>query len=195
MNAYQKVSVIVALCLYAPLSYQILKGQVTQNLATFILWGSLDVFAAASIFIAHGNFQLPTAYVFGCTLVILCILKSGNYGWTKVETRVSILVLLCLAAWCVIVWGFSNPWLATVLSTTGVVLAGYPQLRDSWRKPEESPVLIYLGYTFVNVLSTLGGAGWTVQERLYPGACTVLVLVITAISARKFLKPRVGGVQ
>lgn len=185
MNVYLKVSVIVALALYIPLSYQILKGKVKQNLATFILWGSLDAFAAASIFVSGGNFQLPFAYVFGCTAVIVCILRSGNYSWTKVETRVSILVGLCLVAWCVIVWGYNNPWLATVLSTTGVVLAGLPQLRDSWRKPEDSPWLIYIGYTFANVMSTIGGKGWTVEERLYPFACSVFCGIIVLVSLRR----------
>ncbi|HBD24797.1 MAG: hypothetical protein A2566_00130 [Candidatus Zambryskibacteria bacterium RIFOXYD1_FULL_40_13] len=185
VNIYQKVSVVVALILYLPLSYQILTRKVTQNLATFILWGSLDAFAGASIFVAGGNFQLPVAYVFGCTLVVTCILKSGNYNWTRVETRVSILVVVCLTAWCVIVWGYDNPWLATVLSTTGVVLGGFPQLRDSWRRPEESPWLIYTGYTFVNVLSVVGGKGWTVEERLYPFSCAILCGIIVLVSLRR----------
>lgn len=105
-----------------------------------------------------------------------------------IETRVSIIVGLCLVAWCVIVWWYDNPWLATVLSTTGVVLGGLPQLRDSWRRPKESPWLIYIGYTFVNVMSTVGGKGWTVEERLYPGACTILCGIIVLASMRRATK-------
>jgi len=187
MNTYQLVSVIRALILYFPLGYQILKSPVTQNLATFILWGSLDAIAGASMIAqGSGNYQLPFAYVLGCVIVIACVLKSGKYSWTRVETAISILVLVCITAWLVIVWVFHNPWLATVLSTTGVVLAGAPQIRDSWRKPEESPFMIYVGFTFVNVLSVMGGASWTAEERLYSGSCTILCGLVTAISARKF---------
>jgi hypothetical protein len=185
MNTYQKVSVIMALSLYLPLGYQILTRKISQNLATFILWGSLDAFAAASIFVEHGNYQLPMAYVFGCTIVIVCILKSGNYSWSRVETAVAILVTGCLAVWCIIVWGFESPRLATILSTAGVVISSLPQLRDSCRRPEESPLVIYAGYTFVNVLSTIGGKAWTVEERLYPVSCAVLCFAIVLASMRR----------
>lgn len=182
MNTYQTVSVIVALLLYVPLCWQILSGRVTQNLATFVLWGSLDLIAGLSILVQGGNYQLPLAYVLGCILVVLSILKSKNYGkWTGYETMLSILVLFCTIAWAV-----SGPWFATIFSTAGVVIAGLPQLRDSWREPEKSPLAIYLGYTFVNVMSTMGGKAWTVEERLYPGSMVVLCFIIVLITMRKY---------
>ena len=181
VNIYQKASLVLALLLYIPLSYQIVKGLVRQNLATFLLWGLLDAIAGVSLLVQNGNYQLPLAYVAGCTLVILSILKSKNFGgWASYETKVSLMVIACAVAWRI-----SGPWLATIFSTAGVVIAGFPQLRDSWRDPASSPLLVYIGFTVVNVLSTVGGKAWTVEERLYSGACSVLCVAVVVASLRR----------
>ncbi len=185
MNVYQWASVILALCLYIPLDRQILRGEITQNLATFILWGSLDAVAGASIYVqGGGNYQLPFAYVLGCSTVLVSILRSRNYSWTKVETRVSLAVVALSIGWWIMVYVEHNAWLATILSTLAVVAAGLPQLRDSWRDPSKSPLEIYIGYVVVNALSTIGGKGWSVEERFYPGFCLLLCATIVGASMR-----------
>ncbi len=181
MNWYQSVSVVLALGLYVPLGVQILQGKVVQNLATFILWGLLDTIAGTSLYVQGGNYGLPFAYVAGCTFIIACILKKRTYNWTSFETKVSFLVLLSIVAWMV-----SGPYMATIFSTTGVVLAGVPQVKDSWRNPKQSPMLLYIGYAFANLLSTIGGKSWTVEERLYSFACFLLVLVVVGATSRKY---------
>ena len=183
VNVYQKVSTVVALCLYLPLAWQILKGQVKQNLATWLLWGTLDAIAAVSIFVQGGNWHLPAAYVVGCTFTIICMIRARVLAWTRFETIVSIMVIACLIG-----WKMSGPWLATVLSTTGLVLATVPQIKDAYKAPHEMPFLIYVGYTFVNVLSTIGGKAWTVEERLYPVSAAICCVVIVMVSGRKFFQ-------
>jgi hypothetical protein len=186
LNIYQKVSVVVALSLYLPLGYQILRGTVVQNLATFALWGALDAIASASIFLQGGNYQLPAVYVLGCIITILCILKARTFGWTRYETQVSIVVLECIVAWKV-----SGPWYATIFSTAGVVFAGLPQLKDSWMNPEKSPLYSYIGFSFVNLMNTIGGKAWTVEERFYPFWCTILCVAIVLVSMRQMLPEEV----
>jgi hypothetical protein len=180
MNLYQKVSVVLALALYFPLAWQILRKTIEQNLATFILWGSLDVIAAISIMIQGGNYQLPAAYVAGCVLIILCILRTKTFKWTWFETFVSLLVVTCLVGWY-----YSGPRLATILSTTGVCLAGLPQIKDVWLGPNKKIAITYFGYTIVNGLSVAGGKVWTVEERLYPFCCMVMCIIVTVLSLRK----------
>lgn len=184
MNIYTKLGVIVALLMYPPLAYKILKRRVEQNLAAFILWGLLDAVAALSLFVQGGNWFLPGAYVFGCITVVVSLLIVKTYEWTIFETFVSLLVLACIVGWAV-----SGPRMATIMSTTGVMLAGAPQLVDAIKKPAQQPILEYLGFTIANVLSTMGGKSWTVEERLYPGACVVLCgAVLIACSRKYFLK-------
>lgn len=176
---------MLALSLYLPLVWQITKRQVTQNLATFILWGTLDAVAAGALIAQHGNWYLPAAYVGGCVLVIASLIYVRTVSWTWFETAISIMVVACIIGWY-----YSGPRMATILSTTGVVLAGLPQLWDIYKKPKEAPFAIYVGFVMVNLLSTLGGKAWTVEERLYPFACLILCFVVMAFCARKFfLKP------
>lgn len=181
MNIWQFTSVILALGLYVPLAVQILRGSVKQNLATFVLWGLLDGIAGASLYVQGGNYQLPFAYMSGCMLTIGCILKSRTFSWTSFETKVSFLVVVSIVAWMV-----SGPYMATIFSTTAVVLAGIPQVKDSWKNPEHSPFMLYIGYTVANLLSTIGGKMWTVEERLYPFSCFLLCLVIVGVTSRKY---------
>jgi hypothetical protein len=193
MNLYQIASTVLAFLLYIPLAWQILTGQVTQNIATWILWGVLDAIAAFSMYMhkkekkegaraeEEGNWHLPTAYVLGCTMTILCMLKARLFNWTWFETITSFMVVVCIVGWKI-----SGPRTATILSTAGVVLAGFPQVKDAMLHPEAMPFLVYLGFVIVNVLSTIGGKAWTVKDRLYPLACGGLCLLIALFSAQKF---------
>lgn len=187
MNIYQKLSVILGLSLFLPLAWQILKGKVRQNMATFILWGSLDGIATGSIFLQHGNYQLPAAYTVGSMIIILCILRSRTIEWTWFESFVTILVVACIIGWKV-----SGPYMATVMSSTGLFLAGLPQLvNEAWKKPREFPTGLYLGYCAANILSTLGGKNWSVEERLYPVlAFAICALMVLASSRKYYSRPR-----
>ncbi len=177
MNVYQKVSVVMALMLYVPLGYQIYTKKVSQNLATFILWGILDAIVAASIYVQGGNYQLPLGYIGGCCVVITCILLTDTGEWTWVETFIS-----CLVALSIIAWALSGPWAATIFSTTGVVLAGLLQVKDAWFKPAEQPLAVYVGFLIANSLSVLGGKAWIVEERFYPTGCVILCFIIVMVT-------------
>jgi hypothetical protein len=167
--------------MYPPLVWQILRRKVTQNLASFLLWGMLDAVAAASIIFQKGNWYLPAAYVLGCIAVVTSLVIVKTWAWTNFETFVSFLVVICLIGWAI-----SGPRLATILSTTGVVLAGIPQLIDTYKKPDEQPLLSYFGFTIANTLGVLGGAAWTIEERLYPAACVVLCGAVWILCFRKY---------
>ena len=188
LNIYQKISTAVALCLYLPLSYQILKGQVKQNFATWILWGLLDGVVAASLYAQSGNWHLPAAYVCGCTLVLVCMFRATTFEWSNFETFICVLVGMCIVGWY-----FSGPWMATVLASISMALATLPQIKQAFDSPEEMPLGTYVGYVFVNVMSTIGGKNWSVEERLYSGICAVLTIVIVICALQRYLpsfKPR-----
>jgi len=181
---------LLALSLYPPTARQILRREMEQNLATFILWGTLDAVVAVSIMFQHGNWYLPAAYVLGCMVVITALIIVKTYSWTWFETAIAIMVVACIVGWKI-----SGPRMATIMSTTGVVLAGLPQLLDAYRKPATKPMIIYSLFTLANVLSVMGGKAWTVEERLYPSACSILCLMVTMAYGRKlFSRPSESGV-
>ena len=75
--------------------------------------------------------------------------------------------------------------MATISSTLAVVIAGLPQIKDSWKKPDRPTSFIYLGYTVVNTLFFFGGKTWSIEERFYPGCMIGLCLVITLVAFRE----------
>lgn len=182
------VATCLALALYTPLCMQILKGTAKQNLATWALWTVLDGIAAASLVVQHGNYLVVAAYTLGSAVVAMCILRSRNFAWTYLETLVSVLVILSVIGWAV-----AGPLYATVLSVAGLVLASIPQLVDSYRKPQDMPLGIYLGYGVANLLSLLAGKDWSIAERLYPGSALIMTLLMCACGLRKFF--RKSGLQ
>jgi hypothetical protein len=116
-------------------------------------------------------------------ITIACLLYKRLFSWTRFETFVTALVVVCL-----VVWALSGPMWATVASSVAVFIAGFPQIRDSWREPNLKTGLIYIGYTLVNLSSFIAGKDWSVKERFYYGLTTIMVLTIAAASLRKELR-------
>ena len=185
MNPWIITSVVLALALYLPLCYQIINGKVKQNLATWILWSSLDGVCAATIWAQAGNYQLVLAYTLGGLITTFCILKSGEAKWTWFESFITGMVF-----GCVIIWVLAGSRLASIAGTSAMIIAGIPQLLESYRKPWGSPILIFLGYTIANGLSVVGAKGWTIEERFYPGSACLFCATLTIFATQKlWLKP------
>lgn len=99
MNIFIELGSITALVVYIPLCIQIILGKVKQNFASWMLWSALDATAMATIIYQKGNYLLPATYTLGSFIVMLLILRSKNFSWTRVETYTSLLVLVSLAIW------------------------------------------------------------------------------------------------
>ncbi len=181
MNIYNWMSVSLAVILYLYLARQIRKGSAEQNLATFISWGLLDTVAGVSLYVQHGNWYLLLAYVAGCALIVGCIISSAKFTWGWVE-----IVCFAMVVVSIVIWKLSSPAYATIISTAGVAIACYPQIKDAILKPKTAPADVYVGFVIVNALSTAGGKAWTIDERLYPGVCTVLCILIVGFASRKY---------
>ena len=176
---------LLALLLFYPLISGILRGKIKQSVATWILWISLDAIALVSIILQKGNYLLLVFYCTCGTVVVLSLIYKRLFTWTQFETFILALVIVCL-----IIWGLSGPRWATIASTVAVCISGCPQVRDSWREPDRTTGLIYIGYTVTNSLSFFGGKAWTIEDRFYPGMMALLCITIaTTAFRRKELKP------
>lgn len=186
MNALVWAGSILALLTYFPLWKQVRNGKAKQNLLTWALWGALDAVVAATIIVQGGNFLLLVVYTIGSTITVYFILKAGNKAaWTWFETMVASLTIASM-----VIWYLSGGKVATIASTTAMLIAGIPQLIDAWKKPQDMPFLAYISYSIANCLSTAGGKSWAIEERFYPAGATVFCFLIATFAARKFwLKP------
>ena len=167
----------------------LMKDDVEQNFATWLLWALLDLIAALSILFQGGNHTLPFFYAFWGMMIAAILLYKKQLTWSWFETLVVSLVIIC-----VIVWALSGSRIATIASTTAVAIATFPQFLAAWKKPETAGhPMIWVGYTIANVLSLYGGKTWTVEERFYPGVCVVLCASMAILCGRKSKSSRRSG--
>lgn len=181
INPWIAASTALAIALYFPLCWELAHARVKQNIATWILWVALDAVLAGTMIVQGGNYLLTVVYVIGGSITVLCISRSGEWQWTRFETLVSILVLVCIAIWISV-----GPKPATVVSSLAVVIAGLPQLVDGWRKPQDTPVLIYSGYTVAVFLSLKGAKDWSIEQSFYYICAGALCLLYVLVGLRKY---------
>lgn len=182
MNIFLVLASVIAIATYFPLQRQIVSGKVTQNLLTWILWGTIDLLIGIESIFGEGNFLLALTYGLGSFVIAGFIFKTKHKTeWTWFETMVIVLVVVCL-----LIWYFSGTKIAIIASTLAMFISGIPQLIDSYKKPHEIPVVAYIGYLTANCFSLAGGKSWTIEERFYPVMAGLVCILILACSVRKF---------
>lgn len=178
-NPWVALSALIAFTLYVPLCRAILSKDpekcVEQNIASWVLWGLLDVIALVGILSDKGNYLLVATYTLGAVITSTCILLSpSKIQWTWVETLSVVLVITCL-----ILWKNFGSTLAIISSSAAVFVASIPQMVSAWKKPDKKSGLIYAGYSLANILSVIGGKNWSAEERCYPSFAAVACLIVT----------------
>lgn len=172
---------LVASLIYIWLIGSILVGRVKQSFATWALWTALDTIALVSIILQHGNYLLLVFYCLGGVLITASLLYKKQFIWTNFETFVLILVVICL-----IIWWTSGSRMATISSSSAMLIASLPQIKDSWTAKRDKEVAwMYFGYTLANTMSLFGGKNWSIEERFYPFICVVICISIFLSAIRK----------
>ncbi len=183
MNWFGFLGNLIGILMYPPLCREILRGNVKQNFATWILWATLDGIVAASIAFQHGSFWLPVIYTVGSGVTALCIWRCCERTWKWFETTVTLLAVICM-----IIWVHSGPYVATIASTTAIGIATIPLLVDCYQKPHEVPMSSYVGFFLANAFTVLGGKEWAVRDRFYPSGAALLCLLILGLGAQKYFR-------
>jgi hypothetical protein len=168
---------IVGFGAYIPLTIGIINNTARQSFAAFFLWGLLDTIAMVSSVLQHGNFWLAASNVAGAFSIAGLLLYKRQFEWSRIETLTSVLVIICLA-----VWYRAGHTSAIVASSLAVVIAGIPQMVHTQRRPQDTPMTIYLIWLIANMLSLFAGRAWTIDQRFYAVCGLVLCSSILAIA-------------
>jgi hypothetical protein len=169
---------VMALLLFIPLIRSFLKeGVEGQSGATWFLWAALDTILTISVIEQRGNFYLPLGFAIGDTLVVILLLIKGQFRWGRFETAILLMVI-----GCVIGWKLAGPKIATISATMGICVAGIPGLVAMWKHPQRKVGNIWGGYVLANLLSFLGGATMTIEERFAPAVFALCSLAMFAAS-------------
>lgn len=171
---------VIGLAAYAVLIVALFKSKTEQSFAAFLLWAMLDLIATITTIIQGGNYWLALSNAIGSSVITLILVFRKQVSWSWVETMTAFLVVICL-----VVWFTSGERAGIVVSSLAIVIASIPQMVDTFKKPEATPTSAYLVFTLGNVVSLIGGNGWTIEERFYQCCSIFLCVVIISFSLRK----------
>lgn len=180
MSFLQIFSAILGLFASILLFIGVMRGPIKQNFAAFLLWALLDLIAAVAAILEKGNYALPTMYAFTAFAIAIALVIKKQFVWNWVETMTAGLVIACL-----VLWYYSGNNTATIASSLAVIVAGIPQMVDTFKEPASLPKGIYSIYLVAAVTSLIAGRSWTIQERFYSGALIFLTITLLLLSFRK----------
>jgi hypothetical protein len=179
MDYLQQAGGIIGLVAYAFLIISLRRTSTQQSFAAFLLWALLDIIATVTTIIEGGNYWLALSNAIGSTVITILLIAKKQVAWSWVESMTSVLVVVCL-----VVWYTSGEIAGIIASSLAVVVASVPQMVDTFRKPESTPTFVYVIFIIANIISLIGGNGWTIEERFYQVCGIFLCAVIIAFSLR-----------
>lgn len=180
MNYLALVGGIIGLVAFLLLIVELLRSTTEQSFAAFFLWALLDGIATVTTIIEGGNYWLALSNAMGSALITIILVRKKQVSWTWIETMTAILVVICLVVWCA-----SGELAGIVASSLAVLVAGIPQMVDTFRKPESTPWLPYAIFLVGNILSLIAGRSWSIEERFYQCVSLFISLAVLVLSLRK----------
>jgi hypothetical protein len=176
----QLVAGIVGFCAYLPLIAGIIRDTARQSFAAFFLWALLDSIATITTFLQGGNYWLPFSNVVGSSTIAALLVIKRQVAWSWIESMTAVLVMICLC-----IWYTAGEVPGIVASSLAVVIASIPQMAETYRHPQTTPVGAYVIFLAANILSFLAGRAWSIEERFYAGCSIFLCVVIVLLALRK----------
>lgn len=161
----------VTISAYAILIVGIFKkrGMKSQSFFTNLLWSILDVLVYITAIEEQSSSLM---LVFGCILgsfsvSILLIKYDKKKRWTKDESITLSIVFVVVFLW---LYSGSN-LLGLTLAVIAEIIAGWPQMKKSWKKPGSRITLTsYVLFLVVYILSIYNAPDWQLKNVIFPVA-------------------------
>jgi hypothetical protein len=180
MDFLQPLSGGISIIAYILLIIALLRTKTEQSFAAFLLWAMLDLIATVTTILAHGNYWLALSNSIGSTVITLLLIYKKQVSWSWIESMTALLVVICL-----IIWYFAGEQAGIMASSLAVVIASVPQMADTYKKPEATPLGVYVVFLAANIVALIAGTAWTIEERFYPCCGIFLCSVIMLFALRK----------
>jgi hypothetical protein len=183
MEYLQPLSGGISIVAYILLIAALLRTKTEQSFAAFLLWALLDGIATITTILEHGNYWLALSNAIGSTVITLLLIYKKQVRWSWIESLTAVLVVICL-----IIWYTAGEQAGIIASSLAVVIASVPQMVDTYKKPEATPLGVYLVFLSANIIALISGTAWTIEERFYAccGIFLCSVIVLFALRRRRF---------
>lgn len=182
MDFLQPLSGAIGILAYVLLIIALLRTKTEQSFAAFLLWALLDGIATVTTILEHGNYWLALSNAMGCVVITILLIYKKQVSWSWIESMTALLVVVCL-----VVWYVAGEQAGILASGLAVAIASVPQMVDTYKKPDVTPLGVYLVFLAANIVALIGGKAWTIEERFYACCGIFLCSVIVVFSVRKKL--------
>jgi hypothetical protein len=173
-KTFSILSIMVAVVTYGYLIVVTARGNGEGlSLVTFLLWSIIALISAFSMVAQKADATVPFIWGVGGMTVAVILGVKGRFGWMAVDTVVTILVTICIVLWLI-----SGPRWALIFSIVASWVATYPFVIMTWKAPEQSPVVANIGFFIANLFMLVSAKAWTIEDRLFPLASSVLCLIL-----------------
>jgi hypothetical protein len=141
--------------------------------ATYALWAMLAWITYFAMKKSGVNPNVVLVYALGSTCTTIVLLFKGRFGWSSMESGVTLLVLLCIFVW----FSKGARW-AIVFSVAAGFIASIPLILMTWKYPMDSRVAVNASFLLVNALAFISAKTWTLEDRLYSAVNIILCLIL-----------------
>jgi len=183
--SYATLSLLFSLVAYIPYVIATWKSNVKLTISTWISWGLMDIAIFAGMIASNEIAWQMAAYIFGATLMIsVSLYKGASVGWTKTDTAFLAVVVVAIIGWALT----GNPEVAIALSLVAISAGTAPMLINTWRNPENEPLLPWILFWIGGLAGMLAITSWTIA-----GAATQILFWVVhnafiILILRKYLR-------
>jgi uncharacterized protein with PQ loop repeat len=159
------IAVVLTFVAYVPYYRDILKGKTHPHIYSWSLWGLLTILLVALQIQGGAGVATWVTAAAGllCVGVVILSLKDGKKDITKSDTVVAVLSLMAIGFWLIV----DQPVISIILVVIADLLAFYPTVRKSWRKPHTETLSLYVTNTLRFTLALLAVETYTVLSSLW----------------------------
>ena len=160
------LEILAALCAvvaYVLIIRDMLRTEVSMNIATWVIWAILDGIAFYSAWTASDRIPwMIGVFTMGAAIIAFLSLKNGTWRLGKTEW-------FCIGAVGIsfLLWQFGPTWVL-VASTLAMFIGGIPQLMDAYRDSLSQSKLNWGLFLMSNGLSLIGANQAIMGEWFYP---------------------------
>ena len=138
----------------------------SQSFFTWLLWGILDTILFITTLRARGE-DLPiiAGCVIGSFTVSIFLFFKKKRSWNRTHQNALYLTIATVIIW---LWSGDNV-VGIIFAVVSELIAGIPQLEDSWRNPGSKLTLIsYTFFTVSYVLSVMDSSTLEMKNVFFP---------------------------
>ena len=161
--SFESAAALCGLLAYVLMIHELVKTQASMNIATWVIWTTLDAAAFASAFNAGERIPwMIGVFTIGAGIIAVLSLRNGSWHWSWLETACTFAVFISLGLW------FTSPLWTLIASSLAMFVGGIPQLVDAYHEPSTQNKRNWILFLVSNMLSLLGANYALAGEWFYP---------------------------